>query len=115
MILVWPSFIFTLISAKLRVVLTLVFSSSGHRTFKSIFSPTDFPLILKNKNSISNIGIEYGSIFSKVHDEIRLAKELFISLISSDSCASINTFCSLTRKGLYFIVSPVDGCSSSKT
>ena len=54
--LVWPTFTFTPISPKSIFFLTVVSPSSGQIKFKSTFSPTDFPLILKKKYSTSNIG-----------------------------------------------------------
>jgi len=103
-----------LISSRPIFTDTLVSSSSGQIILTSTSSPTDFPLIFKNRYSISKVG--------KVSTLIPLVRMQFlmtfliaevICFVSELSKAITNTFSSLTKKGLYRTVSPLEGNSSS--
>ena len=93
---------------------TDVFLSSGHTTLTSTSSPTDFPLIFKNKYSISKVGsVSTFTPLVRIHALITFLIAVVISLVFSLSNAKTKSFSSLTKKGLYLIDFPVEGRVSS--
>ena len=77
--------------------------------FSSAVSPTDLQRIFKKIYSKSNTGSLSTFILSNVQDFTIVVKALYTSFLLSPSCKIIIVFCSFTRKGLYFMSSPVDG------
>ena len=89
----------------------LVSLSSGHKTLTFAVSPTDFARSFKKIYSTSNRGASSTLIELKVQPLINpfIALTTSFRFCSLPSVASKSTFCSFTRNGLYFIVSPVEG------
>ena len=93
---------------------TVVLLSSGHVTFTSIDSPTDFARTFKNKYSISKVASFSTLIpFVKIHFVKTSLTALAICFVSWDSIAIIKTFSSLTKKGLYLILRLEEGSVNS--
>ena len=93
---------------------TCVFPSSGHVIKTSAVSPTDLPLIFKNRYSISKVARESTLIpLVRIQFPITSFTADAICLGSSLSIAMISIFSSLTRNGLYLIFFFNEGISNS--
>ena len=91
----------TLISSIAIVTGTEVSLSSGAIRFTSTSSPTDLPLMFRNRYSISNVGRSSTLIpFVRIQLLITVLIAVVICFVSSLSNARTKSFSSLTRKGL---------------